>query len=145
MNTDGSGQARLTNHLGLDALPEWSPDGKRIAFESNRAGKGTRDVWTMRPDGSGLRRLTAGATAYSPPSWQPLGARPAGCTVWGTPGPDLLVATRKRDKICGLGGNDTILARNGHADVIDGGPGRDTAVVDKKLDRLVRVEKVRKR
>ena len=145
MNPDGSGQTRLTDHLGLDALPEWSPDGKLIAFESNRAGKGTRDVWTMRSDGSGLRRLTAGATAFSPPSWQPLGPRPAGCTVWGTPGPDLLVATRHQDRICGLGGNDTILARNGHVDVVDGGAGRDTAVIDKKLDRVVHVERVRRR
>ncbi len=145
MNADGSGQTRLTHHLGLDALPEWSPDGKLIAFESNRSGKGTRDVWTMRPDGTHLRRLTSRARAFSPPSWQPLGPRPAGCTIWGTDGPDLLVGTRGRDRICGLGGNDTIDVRNHSRDVVDGGPGRDTARIDKKLDRVVRVERIRRK
>jgi Tol biopolymer transport system component len=141
MSADGSGQTRLTNHLGLDALPEWSPDGTRIAFESNRAGKGTRDVWTMDPNGFDLRRLTTGASAYSPPSWQALGPRPAGCTIWGTPGPDLLAGTAKRDRICGLGGNDKIVARGGGRDVVRGGAGRDEAWLDEH-DRAIGIERI---
>jgi Tol biopolymer transport system component len=142
MNADGSDQRRLTFHLGLDALAEWSPDGQRIAFESNRAGKGTRDVWTMDANGGGLKRVTAGARAFSPPSWQPLGPRPAGCTVWGTGGPDLLAGTAKADRICGLAGNDTILARRGGHDVVLGGLGRDTAWLDRTGDSTVNVERV---
>jgi Tol biopolymer transport system component len=142
MNADGSGQTRLTNHLALDALPEWSPDGTLIAFESNRAGKARRDVWTMNAFGGDLRRVTASAGVYSPPTWQPLGSRPDGCTIWGTAGPDLLSGTKKADRICGLGGNDTILARRGGNDVVIGGSGRDTAFVDKKGDRTTGVEQV---
>ena len=43
--------------------------------------------------------------------------------------------------ICGGGGNDVIFARDGKRDVIDGGPGRDTAYVDKG-DVVRHVEKV---
>jgi Tol biopolymer transport system component len=142
MDADGSAQRRLTFHLGLDALPEWSPDGKRIAFESNRAGKGTRDVWTMDVNGGTLKRVTSRATAFSPPSWQPLGPRPAGCSMWGTAGPDLLSGTAKADRICGLGGNDRFFVRRGGNDVIVGGPGRDEAFLDRKGDRAVSVERI---
>jgi hypothetical protein len=99
----------------------------------------------MRTNGTDLRRLTKGVNAVSPPSWQPLGPRPAGCTIWGTPAPDLLVGTNGRDRICGLGGNDTIVVRNRRPDVVDGGAGRDTAYVDRRLDRVVHVERVKSR
>ena len=42
--------------------------------------------------------------------------------------------------ICGGAGNDTIYARDGHRDVVDGGPGRDVAYLDRKLDRATNVE-----
>ena len=140
MDATGTSQRRLTFHLGLDALPEWSPDGKLIAFESNRAGKGTRDVWTMDVNGGTLRKLTSRATAFSPPSWQPLGPRPAGCTLWGTAGPDLLAGTAHADRICGLGGNDRFFVRRGGHDVVLGGPGRDEAWIDRKGDSAIAVE-----
>jgi len=40
----------------LDETPSWFPDGKRIAFQSNRSGR--MEVWTMNADGSGERQLT---------------------------------------------------------------------------------------
>ena len=39
MNADGSGQTRLTNNPADVQEPGWSPDGRRIAFVSNRDGK----------------------------------------------------------------------------------------------------------
>lgn len=51
---DGGPASRLTVHPGLDQLPKWSPDGKRIVFCSDRAG--SSDIWSMDPDGQNLRR-----------------------------------------------------------------------------------------
>jgi Tol biopolymer transport system component len=53
---DGSGKRQLTDDAYIDRRPMWSPDGKLIAFHSNRGGK--FEIWTIRPDGSDLRQLT---------------------------------------------------------------------------------------
>ncbi len=54
-NADGSGERALTKGE-LDYNPVWSPDGKWIAFTSER--NGSADLYRMRTDGSGLERLT---------------------------------------------------------------------------------------
>ena len=74
---DGGAAKRLTfwgsgddGAPGDDLTPSYSPDGKRIAFVSDRAGGYA--VWTMRADGTGLRRaarherLTVAFPRYSP-------------------------------------------------------------------------------
>jgi TolB protein len=38
MNADGSGQRNLTRHPASDNYATWSPDGRRLAFISNRGG-----------------------------------------------------------------------------------------------------------
>ncbi|MGH9842385.1 MAG: winged helix-turn-helix domain-containing protein [Blastocatellia bacterium] len=44
MNADGSGQTRLT-HLG-GGVPAWSPDGKKIAFQSHKR-TGNAEIYVM--------------------------------------------------------------------------------------------------
>lgn len=39
MNSDGTGQMRITRNSAEDSFARWSPDGKRIIFASNRSGK----------------------------------------------------------------------------------------------------------
>ena len=41
----GSGLRRLTTNEYADEEPEWSPDGSRILFDSNRAG--SRRLWAI--------------------------------------------------------------------------------------------------
>jgi Tol biopolymer transport system component len=57
-----------------DTNPVWSPDGRKIAFVSNRANPGSRlrNIYVMNSDGSGVRRLTKGADAEFP-RWSPDG------------------------------------------------------------------------
>jgi TolB protein len=45
MNADGSEPKNLTNHPAQDNYATWSPDGKKIAFVSNRIGG--HDVYVM--------------------------------------------------------------------------------------------------
>jgi Tol biopolymer transport system component/predicted Ser/Thr protein kinase len=69
---DGAGLRQLTNDPANDRFPRWSPDGKRIAFYSNRAG--SWEVWTINADGSGLSQLTRDTGAHYP-IWSPEGSR----------------------------------------------------------------------
>ncbi len=67
--SDGSAARRLTFGGGLNVDPEWSPDGTRIAFFSDRGGPG--EIWVMSADGSGVRRLTQGPSLNASASWAP--------------------------------------------------------------------------
>jgi Tol biopolymer transport system component len=69
---DGTGLRQLTNDLAFDRNTQWSPDGTRIAFYSNRADGW--DIWTINPDGSALTQLTKNGSAHRP-IWSPDGSR----------------------------------------------------------------------
>ena len=54
-----TGMAReLTPHPSgyVDETPSWFPDGKQIAFQSDRTGR--MEVWVMNADGTGQRQVT---------------------------------------------------------------------------------------
>jgi len=78
MNSDGTGKANLTRNPAVDIAPAFSPDGKMIAFWSNRQDARKVDVWRMSSDGSNPVQLTIEPVAETlpwrpgPPSWQPL-------------------------------------------------------------------------
>ncbi len=53
--------------------PDWSPDGTRIVFSSDR--DGNPEIYTIRPDGSELVRLTNNEFGDGEPAWAPYGTR----------------------------------------------------------------------
>ena len=56
-----------------DYNPRFSPDGRRIAFNSRRSGD-TDEIWVASADGSGARQLTTGpGSRQSLPAWSPDG------------------------------------------------------------------------
>lgn len=67
LNTEENIPKRLTIHEAYDSSPIWSPDGKMIAFSSNRFG--STDIFVMNIDGSGIKRLTFHPSANIINSW----------------------------------------------------------------------------
>jgi TolB protein len=73
MDAEGRNIRRLTNHPGMDYWPVWSPDGKQIAFTSNRSGN--YDLFLMNADGSNVRNLTQHPSQDNYAAWSPDGKR----------------------------------------------------------------------
>lgn len=62
------------NSTRLDHTPQYSPDGSRIAFASDRSG--SHEIWTCDADGSNAAKLTSfGGPYVAAPAWSPDGRR----------------------------------------------------------------------
>ena len=73
MNADGSGVRRITNLSSPDRAlryPSWSPDGLRIAFESDEAFDEVvsfrRRIYSVKADGSDVSKIETGQNARFP-------------------------------------------------------------------------------
>src|ERR1700733_993371 len=73
MKADGTGLRQLTTGHGDDREPRFSPDGKTVAFSSDRAFKGSYDVWTVDVASGKLNQITSGADDEYEPAWSPDG------------------------------------------------------------------------
>lgn len=69
---DGSGLQRLTDEPAGDSTPSISPNGRWIAFWSNR-GDSDGDIFLMRTDGSRVSRITDDPSYDAYPAWSPDG------------------------------------------------------------------------
>ncbi|MBK6304549.1 MAG: PD40 domain-containing protein [Gemmatimonadetes bacterium] len=68
----GGSATRLTSGMAHDAQPRWSPDGKRIAFISDRSGG--NNLWVMAADGSDTLQLSKTTDdMFVSPEWTPDG------------------------------------------------------------------------
>ncbi|MCB0495986.1 MAG: PD40 domain-containing protein [Cyclobacteriaceae bacterium] len=63
----GGSARRLTIHQAYDASPVWSPDGKQIAFSSDRFGN--NDIFVIDANGSMPRRITYYSNSDNVSSW----------------------------------------------------------------------------
>ncbi|MYE89606.1 DUF5050 domain-containing protein [Candidatus Poribacteria bacterium] len=83
MDADGVNPRRLTNNPARDLAPSWSPDGKRIAFISERdghprlriPGRFTAEIYVMDADGGNKQNLTNHPSDDRSPSWSLDGKR----------------------------------------------------------------------
>lgn len=81
IRVDGSDRRRLTSSPAYDIAPDYSPDGRRIAFTSGRsAPPGSEDdpayseTYVMNADGSHVRRITFNRGLFDlAPAWSPDG------------------------------------------------------------------------
>ena len=80
---------RLTDDDAVDRRPELSPNGRLVAFSSDRGG--SSDIWVIGADGTGLRQLTAHPGEDTWPTWSPDGTQLAFASTRDDPDGDVYV------------------------------------------------------
>ena len=93
IRNDGAQLTRLTSNQARDLKAAPSPDGTRIAFQSNR--DGLFQIYAMNTDGSGTTRLTSSGGNDTEPIWSNDGARIAFVSTRDDPDPKTCGTTGK--------------------------------------------------
>jgi len=83
MNEDGTDRHQLTYGPGYHEMPEWSPDGSKIAFTGITPGK--KESFVMDSDGNNIQKIASipGAKC-GPPKWTPDGEKLGFTVEFGT-------------------------------------------------------------
>jgi Tol biopolymer transport system component len=71
MRPDGTRRRNVTRSAGLDEYPSWSPDGRRLVFNSYRDGQ--FEIYATGLDGSRQVNLTRDPATDQWPAWSPDG------------------------------------------------------------------------
>lgn len=78
---EGVAVTQLTSDPAADVQPAFSPDGRRIAFASDRSGQW--DIWVIEVEGGQPLRVTASDADEIHPSWSPDGRQIVYCSLAG--------------------------------------------------------------
>jgi TolB protein len=73
VNADGTNRVQVTNGIGFDQHPRWSPSGTLVAYEADRGGRG---IYVTNADGTGGETKVSGAVgSFGVVEWAPDGSR----------------------------------------------------------------------
>ena len=84
INLDGTAVAQLTTSLGNDFWPTWSPDGSKLAFQTDRniapahdsvPARLQLDLYVINADGTGETQISADTANEAQPAWSPDGTK----------------------------------------------------------------------
>ncbi|HXF82761.1 MAG TPA: S9 family peptidase, partial [bacterium] len=117
MDLDSGGMRQFTWGAHQDSLPRWSPDGRALAFLSDRGSAGAapgakrpKQIYVIAADGGEARALTSGMYAVTDLAWSPdgrtiafIGKPPQDTPLQGEAATDVKVITRVRYKFDGEG------------------------------------------
>lgn len=73
VSSNGGRARQLTSNTAYDYSPIWSPDGKEIAFASDR--HGNFDIYTVAAEGGNPKRITTHSASETPWSYTPDGKK----------------------------------------------------------------------
>ena len=72
LSIEGGVAKLIDGGMAFDSQPKFSPDGKWVAFISDR--EGSENIWIMHPDGSGVKQVSKDPNSeFVSPSWSPDG------------------------------------------------------------------------
>ena len=159
MSASGGNVRMLVKVPGASlSSPTFSPDGSKIVYMQcvgdcgDPMLKGTGSIWVMNPDGSGVRQILDQASTGVQPNgnldWG-VGAAPPRCLgqrativapadgglTQGTPGNDVIVGSKRADRISSHAGRDLVCSRGG-ADRVNTGAGADRVSAGPGGDRI---------
>jgi Tol biopolymer transport system component len=141
---DGSGLAKLTTGAAKETEPTWQPlvGCTIVGTNGNNSLNGTAGADVICALGGNDTIGTGGGAdrIYGGPGDDAISSGSGNDTLNGGRGGDVLRSGAGRDRLFGADGNDTFVTRDRQRDRLDGGPGRDRARADRRLDRRVRIE-----
>jgi Tol biopolymer transport system component len=132
INVDGTDEVEVTQRTSnsscefRDSNPDWQPRCTRYGTRRSNLLVGTkgRDLLCPLAGGDNVRALDGNDV------------------VLGGDGKDAIYGGPGSDWLFGSSGDDLILARDGEQDIVNGGPGRDRARIDRGLDTVSNIENV---
>jgi len=96
--TDGSKQVQLTNAPGKSSGPQWSPDGRLIAFVGKRGSDETPQIYVIAPQGGEARRVSSMPMAPAHLKWS-ADSKTIYCIAWTWPDADDAAHARREKEL----------------------------------------------
>jgi TolB protein len=121
VNPDGTAERQVTHSFGMNETtePDWSPNGRWIAFYGPTSSDTSRHVALVHPNGTGLHTITSG-----PGTWGSLSFSPDGRKITASHSPGFGIAQNADVYTMNIDGTDltNVTNSNGFESAPDWGP-----------------------